>query len=160
MRAETKGRDDAVVEDVGDVGLRGEAAQGGCILVVSGGLDGDDSQMLVAVHETSAGGCDPGFGIAGDDGVAIEDEIAVGSDAGGIDLGGGDAAEKEQEDEGVSGERSGSRSNNGHTKSRRTGSQVMVKGHTAPRCFAEVRNRLSGNLYEDKPRCVLLLWFC
>ena len=36
--------------------------------------------------ETGSGGGDAGLGVAGDGGVAIEDEVAMGDDAGGVDL--------------------------------------------------------------------------
>jgi len=50
-------------------------------------LDGGDAEMLVAVGEMGSSGGDAGLGVTGDGGVAIEDEVAVGGDAGGIDLG-------------------------------------------------------------------------
>jgi hypothetical protein len=89
---ETKavGRDDAVVEDVVDVGLSGEAAKGGGVVFRGGRLDGCDADVFVAAGETGSGGCDAGFGIAGDGGVAIENEVAVRGDAGGVDLCGGE----------------------------------------------------------------------
>ena len=69
-------------------------------------MNGGDAEVLVAEGETSSGGGDAGFGVPGDGGVAIEDEVAVGSDAGGVDLGHGklgcgEACEKERKDGGV-----------------------------------------------------------
>ena len=87
LKAQVVGGDDAVVEDVIDVGLGGEAAQGAGVVFRDGGLDGGDAEVFVAAGEVRARGGDAGFCIAGDGGVAIEDEVAVGSDAAGIDLG-------------------------------------------------------------------------
>ena len=81
------GGDDAVVEDVVDVGLGGEAAEGGGVVFGRGGLDGGDAKVLAAVDEASAGCGEMSFGVGGDGGVAIEDEVAVGRDAVGVDLG-------------------------------------------------------------------------
>jgi hypothetical protein len=78
--------DDAVVEDVFNVGLGGEAVQGSRV-VLGWGLDSRDAEVLVAAGEVGAGGGDVGFSVAGDGGVAIEDEVAVRSDAAGVDLG-------------------------------------------------------------------------
>lgn len=83
------GRDDAIVEDVIDVGLGGEAAQGAGIVFRDGGLDGGDAEVFVAAGEMRASGGDAGFCIAGDGGVAIEDEVAVRGNAVGVDLGTG-----------------------------------------------------------------------
>ena len=52
---EALGGDDAIVDDVFDVGLGGELAQGGG--VVGGvGLDGDDAEVLVAMGDAGADG--------------------------------------------------------------------------------------------------------
>ena len=61
-----------------------------------GGLDGGDAEVFVALGEMGAGGGDAGFGVAGDGGVAVEDEVAVGSDAGGVDLGAGECGEEQK----------------------------------------------------------------
>jgi hypothetical protein len=87
------GGDDAIVEDVVDVGLGGEAAEGGVVVFRRGRLDGSDADVFVATAETGSGGCDAGFGIAGDGGIAIENEVSVRSDAGGVDLRGGEGWE-------------------------------------------------------------------
>jgi hypothetical protein len=89
LKAQTVGGDDAIVEDVVDVGLGGEAAQGGGVVFRDCGFDGGDAEVVVAPGEMCAGGGDTGFCVAGDGCVAIEDEVAVGSDAAGIDLGNG-----------------------------------------------------------------------
>jgi hypothetical protein len=47
-----------------------------------------------------AGGGDSGFSVAGDGCVAIQDEVAVGSDAAGVDLGTGESDKEERDDEG------------------------------------------------------------
>ena len=75
------GGDDAVVEHRDDVRLGGEQAEGGCVVLLAGGrLDDGDSQMLVALGEVNACGEGAGLCIAGDGGVAIEDEVAVGDE--------------------------------------------------------------------------------
>jgi hypothetical protein len=79
--------DDAVVEDVVDVGLGGKAAEGSGVVFRCGRLDGGDAETLVAAGETGSSGGDAGFGVSGDGGVAIDDQVAVRSDASGIDLG-------------------------------------------------------------------------
>jgi hypothetical protein len=108
VKAQAVGGDDAIVEDVVYVGLGGEAAQGGGVVFVEGGLDGGDAEVLVAPGKMRAGGGDAGFGVTGDGGVAVEDEVAMRSDAAGVDLGSdlgsdlgaGEAGEKERQDEG------------------------------------------------------------
>jgi hypothetical protein len=97
------GGDDAVVEDIVDVGLRGEAAQGAGVVLRDSRLDGGDAEVVVAPGEMGAGGGDAGFGVTGNGCVAIEDEVAVGSDAAGVDLasgnlGAGDAGNKKCQD--------------------------------------------------------------
>jgi hypothetical protein len=52
-------------------------------------LDGGYAEVFVALEEASSGGGDAGGCVAGNSGVAIDDEIVVGSDAVGVDLGGG-----------------------------------------------------------------------
>jgi hypothetical protein len=84
--SEAMSRDDAIVEDVLDIGFSGEAAEGGCVVFLGLGFNGSDAEVLVAVGETGSNGSDAGLCISGDSGVAIEDEVAMGSDAGGIDL--------------------------------------------------------------------------
>jgi hypothetical protein len=80
------------VEDVGDARLGTEVAKGGGIVLLGHGLDGGDAEVFVAPDEAGAGGGDAGLGVAGNDGVAVEDEIAMGSHAGGVDLGAGDTS--------------------------------------------------------------------
>jgi hypothetical protein len=89
LKAQTVGGDDTVVEDVVDIGLGDEAAQGAGVVFLDCGLDGGDAEVFVAPGKMRAGGGDPRFCVAGDGCVAIEDEVAVGSDAAGIDLGNG-----------------------------------------------------------------------
>jgi hypothetical protein len=76
--------DDAVVQNVVDVGLGGEAAHSGSVIVVR--LDRSDAEVLVAPGKVSAGRRDAGFRVAGDGSVAIEDKVTVGSDAGRVNL--------------------------------------------------------------------------
>src|SRR3981189_2353174 len=61
------------------------------------GLGCGDAEVLVAPGKMGTGRGDAGFGVAGDGGVAIEDEVVVGSDAGGVDLGAGEAGEEEHQ---------------------------------------------------------------
>jgi hypothetical protein len=130
------GGDDAVVEDVFDVGLGGEAAQGGGV-VFSGRLgcrdDGGDAEVFVALGEMGAGRRDAGFGVAGDGGVAIEDEIAVGSDAAGVDLGiglgAGETCQEECKDKGSVENATADRACSWDAKSRHTKNQVARNGH-------------------------------
>jgi hypothetical protein len=81
------GRHDTVMEYVLDVGFSGEVAEGGCVVFLGRGLYGRDPEVLVAVGETGSSGGDAGLCVTRDSGVAIEDEVAMGSDTGGIDLG-------------------------------------------------------------------------
>ena len=91
------GGDDAVAEHRDDVRLGGEQAESGCIVLLAGGrLDDGYSQMLVALGEVNACGEDAGLCISGDGGVAIEDEIAVGDVAGGVDLGNGNRGQQKR----------------------------------------------------------------
>ncbi|WP_433983169.1 hypothetical protein RBB78_16520 [Tunturiibacter empetritectus] len=55
--------------------------------------------MLVALGEAGIGGEEMGLGVAGDGCVAIEDEVAMGRDAGGVDLGHGGGGGKKREKE-------------------------------------------------------------
>lgn len=99
LDAKAMGGDDAVVEDIVDVGLGGQAAEGGCVVFGGCGLDGGDSEVLVALGEAGAGCGDVAFGIGGDGGVVVEDEVAVWSDAAGVDLGSGDAGEEQSQED-------------------------------------------------------------
>jgi hypothetical protein len=99
LEGEAVGRDDAVVEDVVDVGLGGEVAEGRSV-VLACGLNGGDPEMLVSNGEAGACGGDSHFSVTRDGGVAIEDEVAVGSDAGSVDLGFGERGKKEHKDDG------------------------------------------------------------
>jgi hypothetical protein len=74
------------VEDVIDVGLGGEAAEGSAVVFGCGGLDGGDAKVLAALGEPDPGEGDAGFGIGGDSGVVVEDQVAVRRDAVCIDL--------------------------------------------------------------------------
>jgi hypothetical protein len=100
LEAEAMRGDDAIVEDVIDVGLGGEAAQGAGVVFPDGGLDGGDAEVFVALGEMRSGGGDPRFCVAGDGRVAIEDEVAVRGDAAGVNLGTGEAAKKERQNNG------------------------------------------------------------
>ena len=86
LDAEAVGGDDAVVEDVVDVGLGGEAAEGGGVVFGCGGLDGGDAKVLAALGEADSGEGDADFGVGGDSGVVVDDEVAMRHDAVGVDL--------------------------------------------------------------------------
>jgi hypothetical protein len=78
--------------------LGGEEAESGCVVLGCGRLYSGDAEVLVALSEAGAGGEEVGLGVAGNGCVAIENEVAMGSDAGGIDLRhGGGAQEREKE---------------------------------------------------------------
>jgi len=114
------GGDDAIVEDVVDVGLGAEAAQGAGVVFRDGGLDGGDAEVFVAPGEMGAGGGDAGLCVAGDGRVAIEDEIAVRSDAAGVDLGAGETGKKKCQDEDFPEDASADRPCNRDAKNGRT----------------------------------------
>jgi len=136
--------DDAIVDDEVDIWLRSQAAEDGCVVVLGCGLTGGlgcgldcgDAEVFVAVGETGADGGDTGLRVTWDGGVAIEDEVVVGSDAGGVDLGAGQAGEDEYEDGSSFADEVAEQTR--HAKSWRTGSQVAINEHAAPRCCAEV----------------------
>jgi hypothetical protein len=86
FEAEAKCGDDSVVEDVAYVGLGGEEAESGGVVLRGGRLHGGYAEVFVALGETSANGEEVGLGVGGDGCVAIEDDVAVRSDAGGVDL--------------------------------------------------------------------------
>jgi len=58
------------------------------------------------LSETGASGGEMGFGVAGDGCVAIEDYVAVGSDAGGIDLCDGEGGKEREKKSGETGDAS------------------------------------------------------
>ena len=74
------GGDEAVVEDVLYVGLGGEAAHGGCVVFGVKGLSGGDAEVWTALGQAGSGGDGTAFGVGGDDGVSIDDEIVVRDD--------------------------------------------------------------------------------
>ena len=137
LNPETVGGDDAVVKDVFDVGLGGDAAQGGGVVILKGGLgfDGGDAEVFVAVNKVGARGRDAGFGVSGDGGVAIEDEVAMRCDARGVDLSTGRAGEEDREDEGSVEQESGNfsgnrdRTSSRDAKSRRRKIEDAGNGH-------------------------------
>jgi hypothetical protein len=127
------GRDDTIVEDVVDIGLGGEAAQSAGVVFGDGRLDGGDAEVFVAPGEMGAGGGDAGFCVTGDGCVAIEDEVAVGSDVAGvdlgIDLGTGEAGKKKRQDEASPEDATADRTCNWDAKSGRTKNQICGNGH-------------------------------
>ena len=80
-----------------------------------------------------AGRGDAGFCVTGDGGVAIEDEVAVGSDAAGVDLGtglgSGETGKKERQDEGSPEDAIADRTCNRNAKSGRTKNRICGNGH-------------------------------
>jgi hypothetical protein len=99
LEAEAVGGDDSIMEDIVDVRLGSESAKSAGVVFRKDGLDCGDAKVFVAPGEMGAGGGDAGFGIAGDGRVAIEDEVAVGSDAVGVDLGTGESGQTKRQDE-------------------------------------------------------------
>src|SRR5580704_559307 len=85
LNTEMVGGDDAIVEYEFDVRLRGETAECGCVVLLGSRLDGCDPEVFVAVDEACAGGGDSGCSVSWDGGVAIEDKVVIGRDAGGVD---------------------------------------------------------------------------
>ena len=77
------------MKDIGDVGLGGETLDCHGVVRSGGGrwgLDGGDAEVLAAMNEACAGDSGAGFGVAGNGSVAIDDEVAMRDDAGGVDL--------------------------------------------------------------------------
>jgi hypothetical protein len=88
----------AVVKNGDDIWLGREEAEGSCVVPLTDRrLDDDDAQMLVALGEASACGVDVGFCVTRDGAVAVEDQIAVWNEAGGVDLGGGKCGGQEEQ---------------------------------------------------------------
>jgi hypothetical protein len=77
----------------------------------------------------SAGGGDAGFCIAGNGRVAIEDEVAVGGDAAGVDLGTGETGKQERQDEGSPEDAMADHTCDLGAKRGRMKNQIMVNGH-------------------------------
>jgi hypothetical protein len=100
FEAETKRRDDSVVKDVAHVGLGGEETESGGVVLRQGRLYGGYAEMFVALGEASASGDQVGLGVGGDGCVAIENDVAVRSDAGGVDLRDGQRRKKREEKSG------------------------------------------------------------
>jgi hypothetical protein len=123
------GGDDAVAEDLVDVGLRGQAAEGAGVILRNCGLDGGDAEVLVAPGEMGAAGGDAGLCVAGDGRVAIENEVAMRSDAVGVNLGAGDTGKKKCQDKDFPEDAPADRTCNRSSKSGRTKNKVMVNGH-------------------------------
>jgi hypothetical protein len=88
------------VEDVAYVGLGGEDAESGGVVLRQGRLDGGDAEVFVALGETSASGEEVGLSVGRYGCIAIEDDVAVRSDAGGVDLRGGEWGKKWEKESG------------------------------------------------------------
>jgi hypothetical protein len=86
LKREVVGGDDTIVENVFDVGLRGEAAKGSGV-IRRGCLHGSNAKVFISMSEMRPCSNDLGVGIAGYRGVAIEHEVAMGGNAGGVNLG-------------------------------------------------------------------------
>ena len=80
MDVEAVGGDEAVVEDVFDVGLSGETVHGGCVVFGAEGLGCCDAEVRIALREAGSGGDGASLGVCRDDGVAIDDQIVVRDD--------------------------------------------------------------------------------
>jgi hypothetical protein len=122
-------RDDAIVQDVVYVGLGGETAQGAGVVFRDCGFDGGNAEVFVAPGEMCAGGGDARFRITRDGCVAIENEVAVGSDAAGVDLGTGQSGKKECQDEVSPEDAMADRACNRGAKSGPRKNQIGGKGH-------------------------------
>jgi hypothetical protein len=140
LKPETVCGDYAIVEDILDVGLGGEAAQGGVVVLDDRlGFDDGDAKVLVAVTEVGSDRGNTGFGVAGNGGVAIEDEVVVRRDAHSVDLSHGKTGEEDGEDAGSVEEAAGDFAcnrdpvSNRDAKSRRRKNQV---GHGCTSLFA------------------------
>ena len=88
------------MEDVADVGLGGEEAESGCVVLREGRLYGGDAEVFVALGEACASGEEVGLCVGGDGCVAIDDEISMGSDARGVDLRDGERGQKREKESG------------------------------------------------------------
>ena len=88
------------MEDVAHVGLGGEDAESGGVVLRRGRLYGGDAEVFVALGEASASGDQVCLSVGGDGCVAIEDDVAVRSDAGGVDLRGGEWGKKGEKESG------------------------------------------------------------
>ena len=83
---EPLGGEDAVVNDVGDVGLRAKAAYGGGVVLRWSRLDGDNAEAVVAPDERRSKRAGAGLHVSGDGGITVDDQVAMRNDGGGIDL--------------------------------------------------------------------------
>jgi hypothetical protein len=88
------------VEDVAYVGLGGEEAESGGVVLRGGRLYGGDAEVFVTLGEASASGDQVGLSVGGDGCVAIEDDVTVRSDAAGVDLRGGEWGKKWEKESG------------------------------------------------------------
>ncbi len=126
------------MEDVAHVGLGGEEAESGGVVLRERRLDGGDAEVFVALGEMSAGGEEVSLCVGGDGGVAIEDDVAVRSDAGGVDLGDGERGEEREKESGQARDASAERACAGRSESRLCENGFVENGHAAPRCCTEV----------------------
>ena len=78
------------MEDVAHVGLGREDAESGGVVLREGRLYCGDAEVFVPLGEASASGEEMGLRVCGDGCVAIEDDVAVRSDAGSVYLRKGD----------------------------------------------------------------------
>lgn len=88
------------MEDVADVGLGGEEAESGGVVLRRGRLYGGDAEVFVALGETNASGGNVGLSVGWDGCIAIKDDVAVRGDAGGVDLRGGERGKKWEKESG------------------------------------------------------------
>ena len=78
---EVVGGDEAIMEDVLDIGLGGQAVHRGSVVFGAEGLRGGDAEVRVALSEACSCGDGARFGVGGDGGVAVDDEIVVWDDS-------------------------------------------------------------------------------
>ena len=170
LEAQAVGGDDTIVQDEVDVRLGGQAAKRTGVVFLDCGLDGGDAEVIVAPGEVCAGGGDAGFGVTGDGRVAIEDEVAVGCNAAGVDLGidlgmdlgtdlgAGETGKKERQSESSPEVATADRRCNLNAKSRCRKKRITVNGHGVTSLLRCGRYR-PGRNFREWGSGVLLLWF-
>ena len=94
--------------------------------------------MFVALGEVSASGHQMRLSVGGDGCVAVEDDVAVRSDAGGVDLRKRERGKKWEKESGQARDTSGYRTCADRSETRLCKSGFDENGHAAPRCCVEL----------------------
>jgi len=76
------GGEDAVVDDVLDVGIGAKGGDGGVFVGVGGGVENKDAEGRAGANNVHAGDACAGLYTRGDDGAVINDEITMGDGSG------------------------------------------------------------------------------